>query len=122
MIDGGRSHGQMPSSRIAEEPAMSASAITRRTALGAGLVLVGLGAAAPATAFRERPIGEAETMIGTGCGASVEHREVVAELERSLGIRLTDEEGRKIAAALSCPRCGCPVTAMLADFPADPRF
>jgi hypothetical protein len=96
-------------------------AIGRRGLLGRGLLglaAAGLaaGGAGPALAFRQVPDGEADAMLGRACGGLREiHREIVAKVERELGVRLSEDQGREIASRMSCPHCGCPMLAALRD-------
>jgi hypothetical protein len=64
----------------------------------------------PARAFSEvqAPV-KARLMHENACGATVSHKELVAEVERVLGDKYTEEEKRQVVANLTCPICGCPL-------------
>jgi hypothetical protein len=40
---------------------------------------------------------------------------MIAEVERQLGISLSDEEARQVIAAVECPYCGCSILKSVAD-------
>ena len=55
-------------------------------------------------------------MIEDSCGAANKvHRDMVAEVERRLGISLSDEEARQLIASVQCPYCGCSILKGVAD-------
>jgi hypothetical protein len=87
-----------------------------RLAGGSLAGLVALAAAGPARAFRFDPTGDYAGVIEDSCGAANKvHRDMIAEVERQLGISLSDEEARQFIAAVQCPYCGCSILKSFAD-------
>jgi len=83
---------------------------------GSSAGLIALAVAGPARAFRFDPAGDYAGVIEDSCGAANKvHRDMVAEVERRLGISLSDEEARRIIAAVQCPNCGCSILTGVAD-------
>lgn len=81
-----------------------------RLAGGSLLGLIVLAVAGPARAFRFDPAGDYAGVIEDSCGAANKvHRDMIAEVERQLGISLSDEEARQVIAAVQCPYCGCSI-------------
>ena len=71
---------------------------------------------APPEAFRFDPAEDYAGVIEDSCGAANKvHRDMVAEVERQLGISLSDEEARQVIAAVQCPYCGCSILKGVAD-------
>ena len=88
-----------------------------RLAGGSLLGLIALAVAGPARAFRFDPAEDYAGVIEESpCGAANKaHRGMIAEVERQLGISLSDEEARQIIAAVQCPYCGCSILKGFAD-------
>ena len=87
-----------------------------RLAGGSMAGLIALAVAGPARAFRLDPAGDYAGIIEDSCGAANQvHRGVIAEVERQLGISLSDEEARQVIAAVQCPYCGCSILKGFAD-------
>jgi len=79
---------------------------------GSGLTFSGfaLGMARPALAFSEdQPTVKLQTLHDNACGATASHKELVAEVEKTLGDRYSAAEKQAVVAKLSCPVCGCPL-------------
>ena len=75
-----------------------------RLAVGSLLGLIALAAAGPARAFRFDPAGDYAGVIEDSCGAANKvHRDMVAEVERRLGVSLSDEQSRQLIASVQCP-------------------
>jgi hypothetical protein len=87
-----------------------------RLAGGSMAGLIALAVAGPARAFRLDPAGDYAGIIEDSCGAANQvHRGMIAEVERQLGISLSDEEARQVIAAVQCPYCGCSILKGIAD-------
>jgi hypothetical protein len=83
---------------------------------GSVLGLAVLALAGPAAAFRFDPAEDYTGVIEDSCGAANKvHRDMIAEVERQLGISLSDEETRQVIAAVQCPYCGCSILKSFAD-------
>ena len=83
---------------------------------GSLLALAILVIAGPAKAFRFDPAEDYAGVIEDSCGAANKvHRDMVAEVERQLGISLSDEQARQLIAAVQCPYCGCSILKGAAD-------
>ncbi|MBY0432261.1 MAG: hypothetical protein K2Q10_13770 [Rhodospirillales bacterium] len=78
------------------------------------VVLAALGVPAPALAWSETKASlPRQRDIENACGATLNHRDLLAEVERLLAERGLGEAERKQAmAALTCPTCGCPVSSL----------
>jgi len=90
---------------------MAMHSISRR-GLFTGLAGIGLalGAGRPASAFSpDTPSMRTLALHDNACGATQAHKELVAEVERTLGDKYTAEEKHKVLAAMTCPICGCPL-------------
>lgn len=96
---------------------MSDSGASRRRLLTAlGLAAAGSGvalAARPAQAFRVLPGDDYARVIESSCGATAEHRRLLDEASRALGVQLSDQQSASVLAQLKCPYCGCPLVATL---------
>jgi hypothetical protein len=87
-----------------------------RLAGGSLLALATLVIAGSARAFRFDPAEDYAGIIEDSCGAANKvHRDMVAEVERQLGISLSDEQARQLIAAVQCPYCGCSILKGVAD-------
>jgi len=87
-----------------------------RLAGGSLLALTALVIASPARAFRFDPAEDYAGVIEDSCGAANKlHRDMVAEVERQLGISLSDEQALQVIAAVQCPYCGCSILKGVAD-------
>jgi hypothetical protein len=88
--------------------------LSRRGLLAAlGGIGVAAGAARPASAFTsEQPSVRMLSLHENACGATASHKELVAEVEKTLGDKYTEEEKRQVIAALTCPICGCPLAGL----------
>jgi hypothetical protein len=93
--------------------------MTRRRFLGT-TALAGIGAVAAlllpraAAALTLEPMsGEAERLYLGACSAKdgAYHRQIVEQVKAELAGRRSDEAIEQVIAALTCPICGCPVTA-----------
>lgn len=72
---------------------------------GAG---VGLAAAGPALAFRLLPADDFSGVIENACTEESQvHAKVLADIQKELGIQLSEEEAKLVLAQLRCPSCGC---------------
>ncbi|PKU26429.1 hypothetical protein CWS72_00840 [Telmatospirillum siberiense] len=77
---------------------------------GAGVTL---GTASRAFAFSEdTPNIRTLALHDNACGASASHKELVSEVERVLGDKYSEEEKRRVIAAMTCPICGCPLSGL----------
>ena len=78
-------------------------------------LLIGLGLSLPASAalaFDERPMTVPQAAAhAAGCGGPTAHASLIAEVEKSLGTQLTEDEKRMILVRMSCPVCGCPLAS-----------
>ena len=88
--------------------------VSRRTLMtamaGAGVVL---GTAGRAFAFSEdTPTVRTMALHDNACGATASHKELVAEVERVLGDKYSEDEKRRVIATMTCPICGCPLTGI----------
>jgi hypothetical protein len=101
------------------EQAMDADRNRRDVLRLAGSSLLALAAlviAGPARAFRYDPAEDYAGVIEDSCGAANKiHRDMVAQVERQLGISLSDEQARQVIAAVQCPYCGCSILKGVAD-------
>ncbi len=71
-------------------------------------------AAAPALALtEEEALPSVRAEIDTACGQTEIHERFLAEAESMLGRDLSEDERRKLLSAVTCPLCGCSVTAGL---------
>ena len=87
-----------------------------RLAGGSLLGLITMVLAGPAKAFRFDPAEDYIGVIEDSCGAANKvHRDMVAEVERQLGISLSDEQARQVIAGVQCPYCGCSILKGVAD-------
>ena len=87
-----------------------------RSASGSLLVLTAFAVASPAKAFRFDPAEDYAGVIEDSCGAANKvHRDMVAEVERRLGISLSDEQALQVIAAVQCPYCGCSILRGVVD-------
>jgi hypothetical protein len=89
--------------------------LSRRTVLaamaGAGAVM---GTTRCAFAFSEdTPSLRTLAMHDNACGATASHKELVAEVERVLGDKYSEEEKKKVISAMTCPICGCPLSGLI---------
>ena len=83
---------------------------------GSVLGLAVLALAGPAAAFRFDPAEDYTGVIEDSCGAANKvHRDMVAEVERRLGVSLSDEQSRQLIASVQCPYCGCSILKGVAD-------
>ncbi|MDR3437965.1 hypothetical protein [Telmatospirillum sp.] len=77
---------------------------------GASMVL---GTTRRAFAFSEdTPNVRTLALHENACGATASHKELVAEVERTLGDSYSPEEKKRVMAALTCPICGCPLSGL----------
>lgn len=77
---------------------------------GSGLAA---GTAGRAFAFSEdTPSVRTLALHDNACGATASHKELVAEVERVLGDRYSEEEKKRVISAMTCPICGCPLSGM----------
>jgi len=95
---------------------MEAGVIDRRTflattALAGADFAVGIG---PARAFTlEEPSKEIADLYAAArsCGAGYDHDRLLAEIRSALeGQDLSDDQERRVLAAVTCPLCGCPAS------------
>jgi len=65
--------------------------------------------AGEAAAFRLLPADDYAAMLENSCVADSQanHRQILDDVKKELGIDLTEEEAQKILAQMSCPFCGC---------------
>lgn len=76
---------------------------------GAG---VAVGTTGKAFAFSpDTPSVRTLALHDNACGATASHKELVAEVERVLGDKYSEEEKRRVIATMTCPICGCPLSA-----------
>jgi hypothetical protein len=80
---------------------------------GAGTVATLILTRAAAALTLEPMSGETERLYLSACSAKdgAYHRQIVAQIKAELAGSRTDAEIEQIIAALTCPICGCPVTA-----------
>jgi hypothetical protein len=80
------------------------------TMAGAGVVL---GTASRAFAFSEdAPTIRTLALHDNACGATASHKELVAEVERVLGDKYSEDEKKQVIATMTCPICGCPLSGL----------
>ncbi len=93
---------------------------TRRHVLAATAVSAGAAAlptAARAFSFSESNVATRE-LYENACGQRAFHDELIAEVRQVLGEKgyeASEAEVRAAVRSLSCPVCGCPLTAALPD-------
>lgn len=94
---------------------------TRRNILTTAATTVAGVAAIPvsAAAFSlTEPNESVKRQLENACSARSRHAQLVAEIRRTLrenGQTATEADVRRAAQAMTCPLCGCPVTAGLPD-------
>lgn len=72
-----------------------------------------LGAASRAMAFSEEaPTARLRILHDNACGATASHKELVEEVEKTLGPNVSVEEKKAVIAQLTCPICGCPLAGL----------
>lgn len=89
--------------------------VSRRTLMtamaGAGVVL---STAGRALAFSEdTPTLRTLALHDNACGATASHKELVAEVERVLGDKYSEDEKKRVIATMTCPICGCPLSGLI---------
>ena len=84
-----------------------------RLAAGVAAGTAGL-AAGPAGAFRIVPSEDYAKIVENACGASTAHAKILADAEKSLGVKLGEPGAAAILAQVRCPICGCPVMPSVA--------
>ena len=92
--------------------------ITRRQLLSTTVLAVGAAALAfasrPARAFSVQPMdAEAQGLYLAACSTrdGPYHRQLVADAKKQLEGRATEAQIEAALAQMTCPVCGCPVTA-----------
>lgn len=81
------------------------------------MATAGLAGAAsrPAFAFSELPGADTvrlQALHDSACGGTAAHKELVAEVEQTLGDKMSAAEKRQVVAHLTCPICGCPLAGL----------
>lgn len=106
---------------------MSHSVKSRRVFLRAA-ALAGAGvagvAAAPALAFRLLPADDYAGMIENACvDESQVHAKILADVQKELGIQLSEDEAQQVLRQMRCPFCGCNMLeAAKSATPTQPSF
>jgi cytochrome c-type biogenesis protein CcmH/NrfF len=79
-----------------------------------------IAAALPLAGFRPVPEDEARSLLSRACTTQADtHRAILADLERRLSLRFTDEQARALLDELRCPHCGCSMLAAWRDAEGD---
>ena len=92
------------------------TSISRRTliaALAGGSLAI--GSSRKASAFSNVPSADAGHLLAlrdTACGATNSHQQLVDEVNRVLGDQYTPEQKKDVVASMTCPVCGCPLSAL----------
>jgi hypothetical protein len=93
------------------------NAISRRnmlTATSGAVAALALGLRGASAAERPRfeivtaTASTSETVTSLACGTPASHRQLIADLERSMPGK-TEAEKRAAIAKMACPVCGCPL-------------
>jgi hypothetical protein len=72
-----------------------------------------LGTSRHANAFTEDVATvKVRALHENACGPTASHKEIVAEVERTLGNGYTEAEKREVIATITCPICGCPLAGL----------
>ncbi|MFS2012091.1 hypothetical protein ACCD06_19800 [Azospirillum sp. CT11-132] len=84
--------------------------VRRRGVLG-GFAAAGawLLSGTAAQALMPQPGSDYGAILDKACGASLDHKRQIAELERTLGLSLPDERLIGVLQRIACPICGCPL-------------
>ena len=90
--------------------------VTRRrlmaTLAGSGLVL-GVTSSKAFAFSEENPTARLQLAHDNACGATSSHKQLVDEVEKTLGDKVSDDEKKAVIAQLTCPVCGCPLAGLL---------
>ncbi len=90
---------------------MQSSAKSRRVFLRAAALAgagVGAVAAGPALAFRLLPADDYAAMIENACTDETQvHAKILSDVQKELGIQLTEDEAQQVLKQMRCPFCGC---------------
>lgn len=79
-----------------------------------------IAAGLPLAGFRPVPEDEARSLLSRACTTQADaHRAILADLERRLSVRFTDEQARAVLDELRCPHCGCSMLAAWRDAEGD---
>jgi hypothetical protein len=79
-----------------------------------------IAAGLPLAGFRPVPEDEARSLLTRACTTQADtHRAILADLERRLSVRFTDEQARAVLDELRCPHCGCSMLAAWRDAEGD---
>lgn len=92
--------------------------VRRRGVLG-GLAAAGtwLLSGTAAQALMPQPGSDYGATLDSACGASLDHRRQIAELERTLGLSLPDARLLGVLQRTACPICGCPLIPPMTGSP-----
>jgi len=89
--------------------------VTRRRLMaalaGSGLVL-GVTSSKAFAFSEESPSPRLQFAHDNACGATSSHKQLVDEVEKTLGDKVSDDEKKAVIAQLTCPVCGCPLAGL----------
>jgi len=78
---------------------------------GSGLLL-GTSAGKAFAFSEESPTARVIALHTNACGATASHQELVQEVEKTLGDKVSDADKKAVIAQLTCPVCGCPLAGL----------
>lgn len=82
------------------------------TALAGSGLLLGATSRKAFAFSEETPTARLLALHDNACGATASHKELVDEVEKTLGPNVSAEEKKAVVAQLTCPICGCPLTGL----------
>ena len=78
---------------------------------GSGIVL-GLSSSRAFAFSEESPTARLQAAHDNACGATSSHKQLVEEVEKTLGDKVSDSDKKAVIAQLTCPICGCPLAGL----------